>query len=66
MTLADPTLSAPSPTRMFEKLSPVTGARLGEYPIADRDAVQAAHHGGEGYADAHEATRPGARWFGVE
>jgi len=42
MTLADPTLSAPSPTRMFEKLSPVTGARLGEYPIADRDAVQAA------------------------
>jgi acyl-CoA reductase-like NAD-dependent aldehyde dehydrogenase len=42
MTLADPTPSAPSPTRMLEKLSPVTGARLGEYPIADRDAVQAA------------------------
>ena len=42
MTLAAPTPSAPSPTRMLEKLSPVTGARLGEYPIADRDAVQAA------------------------
>lgn len=53
MTLADPTpsaatpstpsaLSATSPTRMLEKHSPVTGARLGEYPIAESEAVNAA------------------------
>lgn len=42
MTLADPTLSAASPTRTFEKRSPVTGERVGEYPIADRETVDAA------------------------
>ncbi len=42
MTLADPTLSAPSPTRLFEKHSPVTGERLGEYAIAGTEAVDAA------------------------
>ena len=42
MTLADPTQSAPSPTRLLEKHSPVTGARLGEFPIAESEAVDAA------------------------
>ena len=53
MTLAAPTPSAAtpstpsapsatSPTRMLEKHSPVTGARLGEYPIAESEAVNAA------------------------
>jgi malonate-semialdehyde dehydrogenase (acetylating)/methylmalonate-semialdehyde dehydrogenase len=42
MTLADPTLSTPSPTRTFEKRSPVTGERIGDFPIADRETVDAA------------------------
>ncbi len=42
MTLADPMLSVPSPTRLFEKHSPVTGALLGQFPIADSEAVDAA------------------------
>ncbi|MBK7826401.1 aldehyde dehydrogenase family protein [Nannocystis sp.] len=42
MTLADPTLSAPSPTRLFEKYSPVTGASMGQFPIADSEAVEGA------------------------
>ena len=42
MTLADPTMSTPSPSRLFEKHSPVTGERMGEYAIAGQDAVDAA------------------------
>ena len=42
MTLADPTMSAPSPSRSFEKHSPVTGERLGEYTIAGQETVDAA------------------------
>ena len=42
MTLADPSPSTSSPSRLFEKRSPVTGERLGEYAIADTEAVDAA------------------------
>lgn len=42
---ASPSPSSPSsvaPPRLIEKLSPVTGARLGEYPVATEAEVQAA------------------------
>lgn len=42
MTLADPSLPTSSPSRLFEKHSPVTGASLGEYAIAGTEAVDAA------------------------
>ena len=48
MTLADPTPStagfagSTASPRLFEKHSPVTGASLGQFPIADSEAVDAA------------------------
>jgi acyl-CoA reductase-like NAD-dependent aldehyde dehydrogenase len=37
-----PTPAAGAPARTIEKRSPVTGARLGEYPVAGREEVEAA------------------------
>lgn len=42
---ASPSPASPTPAashRLIEKLSPVTGARLGQFPVADEEAVRAA------------------------
>lgn len=42
MSASPPTPSSAAPHRLLEKLSPVTGVRLGEFPVTSDDEVRAA------------------------